>query len=90
VLPAANPDFECLYGEVKRWWIELDERTRCPTRELGFDENGLPIVAAPWEGNRGVWTDSPVVLDWNDHPGVAPADFEAAWQRFAGSTKSAA
>lgn len=50
IIPAANPDFEIAYGSVCKWWIEVNPDGE-PCRELGFDEQGAVIAAAPLDRN---------------------------------------
>lgn len=80
-LPAANPDFEELYGAVRKWWVEVDEEG-VPQRELGFDQSGRAIVAGPFGENFGFWTDSNMKFTIDEHPPVAAERFEAAWRAF--------
>jgi len=81
IIPAANPDFEHCYDSVRKWWIEIDSRGE-PQRELGFDERGDVIVAAPMGKNFGFFTDSNAVFDVNDHPVVEQFLFDSAWASF--------
>ena len=49
VVPAANPDFEPLYGGVRLWWVEVDDGGR-PQREIGFGSGSDVLVS--WETPR--------------------------------------
>ena len=56
-IPKGNPDFEALISEVKEWLVELNEEG-VPEREVGINQNGVPIMKMPWKKNYGFWTDS--------------------------------
>ena len=71
-----------MFGSVRRWWIEIDESAGVPEREIGFDESGNVIVAAPLGKNMGFWTDSDMTFEWREHPMVEPAEFEEKWKPF--------
>ena len=81
IIPAANPDFERSYESVRKWWIEIGSGG-VPQRELGFDDQGEVIVAAPVGKNFGIFTDSNATFVVEDHLFVAPSLFEAAWSSF--------
>ena len=81
IIPAANPDFENSYESVCKWWIEINAAGE-PERELGFDEHGKVIVAAPLGENFGVFTDSNATFTPGEHRSVEPGLFEATWSRF--------
>ena len=78
VLPSANPDFETEYRSVSYWYLEITDSK--PTREIGFDRYGEPIVLGPLGANYGVWTDSPVTLHPSEFQSVTRDRFEAAWR----------
>ncbi|MGJ5818633.1 hypothetical protein [Paludibaculum fermentans] len=80
-IPAANPDFDPLFENVRMWWVEIDP-AGVPQRELGFDEQGQIIVAAPLGDNFGFFTDSNMTFSPNEHPTVLNASFESAWAEF--------
>lgn len=82
IMPMANPDFGGRYGEVRKWWLEIDE-TGQPRRELGFNAAGAVIVAGPLGENLGYWTDNEVSFKVEENPKVGAAAFESAWQSFA-------
>lgn len=81
IIPAANPDFEDSYGSVCKWWIEIDAGG-VPQRELGFDEQGNAIAAAPMGSNFGFFTDSNALFVVEDHAAVDASLFDAAWLSF--------
>lgn len=85
VLPQANPDFEHLYRSVSYWYLELDKSK--PVREVGFSDSGVPIVIGAYEDNRGMWTDSPVLLTPSEYPEVSVLEFESAWNAFCEQVK---
>jgi hypothetical protein len=77
----ANPDFYDQFPLIKRWYVELDE-SGAAVRELGFDVEGRAILAAPFRGNFGFWTDAnPPFPDEGAIPIGADA-FESAWAGF--------
>lgn len=59
ILPTGNPDFHDKFDDVRRWWLETDDRWEVH-REIGFDEHNQPIVAAPLDKNLGVF---PTITD---------------------------
>lgn len=77
LLPKASPDFENLYPRVVYWFLELTASK--PTREIGFDRAGAPIVFGPAGRNYGLWTDSPVLFESADYPAIAKDEFESIW-----------
>ena len=52
-----NPDFHLKYEDVVYWWLELNDDSY-PVREIGFNHNGIPIVAGPFGKNKGLFTSS--------------------------------
>ena len=80
VIPAANPDFENdYYPRTRTWWIELDDRG-VPQREIGFDENAVPIVLGPVGQNYGFAVDNS--SPWPEPRPVsaeAAAKFQTTW-----------
>ena len=81
IIPAANPDLEPLYGDVRLWWIEIDQ-DGTPQRELGFDASGAAIVAGPIGKNMGFWTDSPMRFLSSENELVSSQAFVQAWSSF--------
>ncbi len=71
---------ELKYPQVRLWWLEVDEASHLPIREIGFDSLGAPIVAAPIEEVCGLWVHAGRPLF---NPGrfqkVAREDFEKTW-----------
>jgi len=80
LIPAANPDFESRFADVRLWWVEIDDHG-VPQREIGFDVAGRAIVLAPDERNTGFWTDSPMVFSSQEMEAVDQASFDSAWER---------
>lgn len=85
VLPKANPDFEDLYDNVKKWKIEFNISKNYTERELGFDKNENLIVIAPYKSNYGFWTDNNLTLD--DYKNFKPTkitkeEFDNDWISF--------
>ena len=81
IIPAANPDFECRYESVLKWWLELNPAGE-PQRELGFDEHGGVIAAAPMGRNFGFFTDSNATFVHHEYPVVEQVLFEETWSEF--------
>jgi len=79
VLPKANPDFEHRYHKVQFWYLELDDIGRV-LREVGLDENSVPVVMGPWGDNHGLWTDSHTMLNSIEYEELAADEFEAGWR----------
>jgi hypothetical protein len=80
-LPLANPDYERLYQNVVTWYLEIDENGKI-TREIGMDHQEETIVIGPWGRNRGLWPDSPVVLEPKDYTSVGKTDFDEKWSKY--------
>ena len=80
-IPRSNPDFEAHVSQIRRWYVEVDEAGR-PSREIGIDESGMPITAAPWQSNFGFWTDSAEPLPAERTEEIAEDVFLNMWQRF--------
>ncbi len=79
VVPAASPDLEVYFDKVSVWWLEIGDDGE-PLREIGFDQNGVPIVLGPVEGNYGYLIDASD--DWSDsnEDSVEAAEkFEFVW-----------
>ncbi len=63
LIPKANPDFEHLLNQVDFWKIEFDKIENLIWREIGFDKDGVSIVAMPLGKNYGYWVDNHLTLD---------------------------
>ena len=81
IIPAANPDLEALFSDVRLWWIEVNE-DGTPQRELGFGASGAAIVAGPMGKNMGFWTDSPMRFVSGENELVSNQAFALAWSSF--------
>ena len=81
LLPSANPDFEKKYQNVVKWYLEIDDSGK-PTREIGIDTKEKTIVIGPYQGNRGLWPDSLVILEPKDYDSLAKTDFETEWTKY--------
>jgi hypothetical protein len=86
ILPSGNPDFHDKFGDVRRWWLETDDRWEVH-REIGFDERDQPIVAAPLGENLGVFTGDEGGVAFPVDGSVDPNDFERVWREFSESWK---
>lgn len=80
LLPQANPDFGNRYERVTNWWLEVDE-SGVVHREIGFDQTGDVLVAAPLGRNIGVFTASDGVPEPLGAV-VDPGEFERMWSEF--------
>ncbi len=84
VIPAANPDFEGIHDNVRKWWVEIDA-AGVPQRELGFDAVGEAIWAGPFGRNYAYWTDEDMVFEAAKHKVVPKDEFDSAWSAFVAS-----
>jgi hypothetical protein len=84
VFPAANPDFDGIHDNVRKWWVEIDA-AGVPQRELGFDAKGEAIRAGPFGGNMGFWTDSNMLFEADKYTAVPSNEFDSAWSAFKAS-----
>jgi len=85
----ANPDNERLYPRVSRWLLEIETDDGIPTREIGLDEHGNTLLAAPDHRNWGFWTDEPEFPNadwWLEEQPSSEDDFLSRWEEFYGST----
>lgn len=80
VIPKGNPDFEERYERVTNWWLEVDHNGLVQ-REIGFDDLGHSLVAAPLGKNLGIFTDSDSAPDELGET-VDPEVFEREWSEF--------
>ena len=74
-----------------RYWMiefEYDDESQDDfvNREIGFDENGNSIVAAPTKKNRGLWTDedfdSAYIIEHLGATEISKDEFEKNWDDF--------
>jgi hypothetical protein len=86
LLPPSGPDFHDRFGDVRRWWLETDNRWEVH-REIGFDKRDQPIVATPLGENVGVLTDDEGGVAFPVDGSVDPNDFERMWREFSESWK---
>lgn len=52
LVPEANPGYREKMHLVRSWYVEFDEDDN-PWREIGLDQNDVPIIAGPSEGDYG-------------------------------------
>jgi hypothetical protein len=86
ILPSGNPDFQSQLDSVHHWWLEVDDNWGVQ-REIGFDDRGEPMVAAPLGENLGVFTDDDGGVELPVDGSVDPQAFERAWREFTGRWK---
>lgn len=84
VLPLANPDFNGVYGDVQKWWLEIGMDGRV-NREIGFDECCLGVCFGPIGDNCGFFTDSDAVFLSQEWPPIDAAKFEMVWSEMVSS-----
>lgn len=63
IIPKANPDFDDKIDDVDEWFIEINEETGEPEREIGINNVGQTIAIMPFNQNYGYWTDNNFNLD---------------------------
>ncbi|MEM6647747.1 MAG: hypothetical protein AAF730_15990 [Bacteroidota bacterium] len=79
-LISSNPDYEAYLGDVAEWLVEFDE-DGLPSREIGLDRNGQPVLAGPDGRNYGFWLDTNMTLgDFDDRETISQNTFEEKWQ----------
>lgn len=78
-LPRANPDYDRLFPQVRRWCLELDDNG-VVTREIALDSAGSPIFRIP-DGtkNRGFWMDEDRQFSREELELVSKEEFERLW-----------
>jgi len=84
----ANKGYRGNWERLDHWWVEFpaDDNGE-PWREIGFDAEGVAIVAGPSRRNYGFWCDMEMTLaDFQQRDehlvAVSRQDFEDAWVRF--------
>jgi hypothetical protein len=85
IIPKANPDYDHLISEVEIWAIEYDTDDNSVWREIGYDKNGIAIVAMPDNKNYGFWLDTQLTLkDYEafDLKQLSFTEFESDWTKF--------
>jgi hypothetical protein len=88
-MPRANPDFEPLFPQVRKWLVEIDESGRA-LREIAVGSEGTPLFAAPDERNFGFWTDSSKVFSRSELAPLSALEFEELWSRACAGTPNSA
>jgi hypothetical protein len=79
-MPRANPDFEPLFPQVRKWLVEIDESGRAQ-REVALGADGTPLFAAPDARNLGFWTDSDKTFAKSELASLSALEFEQLWSR---------
>ena len=85
VIPKANPDFDQILHKVDYWKIEYDKKKNTAWREIGFNKDGVSIVAMPLGNNYGYWTDNQLTLEdyeYFDPIPISSVEFENDWIEF--------
>jgi hypothetical protein len=82
ILPRRVADAREQYKGVRLWWLEVDDVSGKPVREIGFDKDGTPITLGPTKQNYGCWVDSNVTIAEPDkYDQVTETEFEEAWNK---------
>ena len=79
-IPAANPDSERLFPEVKQWFLEVDD-DGSSLREVAVDAEARPLFRSPEGRNTGFWTDSDAKFTDADLAPASEQEFEALWAK---------
>jgi hypothetical protein len=79
-VPAANPDTERLYPQVKQWLLEVED-DGTPVREVALDGEGAVLFRAPEGRNVGFWSDSDAKFADADLGAITAAEFEGRWTK---------
>src|SRR5687768_2350812 len=70
-VPEANPDYNGKMHLVHEWLIEFDAEGD-PSREIGVDAAGKPVLAGPDARNFGFWLDTNMQFkDFSDGESVS-------------------
>ena len=83
-----NPGYKGSWERLDRWWVEFPATDDGePWREIGFDAEGVAILAGPSRRNYGFWCDTNMtVVDFQEQDEhlvvVSRQDFEDAWAGF--------
>jgi hypothetical protein len=78
ILPSGNPDFADRLQDIKRWYVEVNDSGEA-VRELGLNANRMPVLAAPFRGNFGFWTDANPPFPIERARPIPAETFESAW-----------
>ena len=85
IIPKANPDYDDVIPKVNQWYLEFENESSLPSKEIGIDSNGIPILKMPYKNNYGYWIDNN--LDYQyfsakfDTAAITKETFLQAWQK---------
>lgn len=79
-IPEANPSYRGKMHLIDSWYVEFDEQG-LPSREVGVDAAGQPVVAGPTSMDYGFRLDTNMNRDDFDGDEVDKQEFEALWER---------
>jgi hypothetical protein len=85
VLAETSADLDPIYEQVTYWWLEVNDGGQV-TREIGFEQSGQAIAAAPLGTNPGIFTELEHAPDGLGEP-VSAAAFERVWSEVAVSVE---
>ena len=82
-----SPDWDMKMHLVRTWLVEFtNDENEYASREIGFDNDGSPIVFSPWRRNFGLWTDEDIeynyFIDKFDATQISKQEFEKYWNKF--------
>ena len=78
IIPEANPNYRNKMHLIDTWFIEFDEQG-LPSREVGVDTDGQPVVAGPTSVDYGYWLDANVTDADLSGVEIEQDEFEALW-----------
>ena len=58
----ANKAYDPFLASLDKWWVEFPLEYAEVWREIGFNESGRPVLAAPTARNWGMWGDIGISL----------------------------
>ncbi len=79
-IPKTNPSYENQLHHIAEWLIEFDDKG-LPSREIGLNEFGEPVLAGPTNTDYGFWLDTN--MKYSDFEGttIFQSEFEQLWQQ---------
>jgi len=78
LLPEANPSYREKMHLVDSWYIEFTD-DGLPSREIGVDANGTPVLAGPSSTDYGFWLDTDMTRSDFEGVEIDEQEFEALW-----------
>jgi len=80
VLRSLNPNYayERKFSLVRKWLIEFEDG-ELPSREVGLNEQGNPVLWGPSYDVYGFWLDTNMTYDDFDGEPISKEEFEKYW-----------